>query len=149
MPESNGVRHNRATRAIVVQEFRRTARVDLACAAAGIDRSTHYEWLRKFPAYAADIEAAREQVAGLLEDEAIRRAYQGTMRPVTVAGQMVMVTEFSDRLLEFLLKCRNRAVFGDRQILTGENGAPLNPARAEVDAVLAELEAYNKKDKPE
>lgn len=109
----------------------------------------HYDWLKKYPEYAADFEAAREQVAGLMEDELIRRAYHGTQRPVSVAGTLTMITEFSDRLLEFWLKSRNRAVFGDRQVLTGENGAPLNPARAEVDAVLAELEAYNKKDKPE
>jgi hypothetical protein len=108
-----------------------------------VDRTSHYNWLRERPEYAAEFEAAREQVAGLLEDEATRRAYQGTMRPVTVAGQMVMVTEFSDRLLEFLLKCRNRPVFGDRQELTGKDGTPLLPERERTDAMIAELAAYN------
>ncbi len=115
---------------------------------AGVDRSRHYAWLKESPEYAAAIEEARIEVAGLMEDEAVRRAFRGTLKPMNVGGQVVYVTEFSDRLLEFLLKCRNRAVFGDRHILTGENGTALNPARAEVDAVLADLEAYNK-NKPE
>lgn len=108
------VRHTQHTRARVIQEFRRTGRVDLACAAAGCDRTDHYRWLKKHLDYAAAFEEAREQVAGLLEDEAVRRAYRGTQRPVAVAGKLVMMTEFSDQLLMFLLKCRNPQVFGDR-----------------------------------
>jgi hypothetical protein len=75
----------------------------------------HYDWLKKFPDYALAFEEARKEVAGLLEDEAVRRAYHGTLKPVSIAGQLVVVTEFSDRMLELLLKCRNREVFGDRQ----------------------------------
>ncbi len=126
---------------MVIQEFRRTGRVDMACAAAGCDRDCHYAWLKKYPEYAADFEAAREQVAGLLEDEATRRAYHGTLRPMSIGGQLVYVTEFSDRLLEFLLKCRNRPVFGDRQELTGANGVPLYETREQADKALADYKA--------
>ncbi len=117
--------------------------MDLACAHAGVDRSTHYDWLRRFPEYAADFEIAREQVAGLLEDEAIRRAYHGTLKPVTVAGGMVMITEFSDRLLEFLLKCRNRPVFGDRFEHSGPGGQPLLTL-SDVDRIILEGAALAK-----
>ena len=30
-------------------------------------------------------------------------------------GKVILVSEFSDQLLMFLLKCRNRKVFGDRR----------------------------------
>jgi hypothetical protein len=114
---------------------------------AGVDRSRHYAWLKESPEYAAAIEEARQEVAGLLEDEAVRRAYRGNVKPMNIGGQVIYVTEFSDRLLEFLLKCRNRPVFGDRHILTGENGE-LNPARAEVDSIIDRIEDYYK-NKPE
>lgn len=99
----------------------------MACAAAGCERTAHYRWLKDYPEYAKAFEEAREEVAGLLEDEAVRRAYRGTVKPTSIAGKLVMVTEFSDRLLEFLLKCRNRPVFGDRASLehTGPGGKPL------------------------
>ena len=34
---------------------------------------------------------------------------------MSVGGKVHMVTEFSDNLLMFLLKCRNPKVFGDRR----------------------------------
>lgn len=110
----------------------------------------HYDWLKSDPEYASEFQAAREEVAGLLEDEAVRRAYKGTMKPASVAGNLVMVTEFSDRLLEFLLKCRNRPVFGDVQALTGANGTPLF-SRERADSSLEALASYNaaKKTEPE
>lgn len=140
------VRHSPKVRAKVIAEFRRTGRIDLACAAAGCDRDCHYIWLKKDEKYATDFEAARVQVAGLMEDEAMRRATKGTLKPVSIGGQIHFVYEFSDRLLEFLLKCRNRQVFGDRQILTGENGSPLYETREQADKAL---EAYNQTKAPE
>jgi hypothetical protein len=134
-------RHKRSVRAKLIQEFRRTGRVDLAAAAAGCDRDSHYLWLKSDPEYAAEFEAAREQVAGLLEDEAVRRATKGTLKPVSIGGQLHFVYEFSDRLLEFLLKCRNRPVFGDRQELTGANGTALIPERVGTDEAIAAYKA--------
>lgn len=65
--------------------------------------------------YRKSFEEAREEVSGLLEDEAVRRAYQGMIKPTSISGKLVLVTEFSDQLLMFLLKCRNPKVFGDRR----------------------------------
>src|SRR5882724_5117347 len=110
-----GVRHSQRTRERVIKEFRRVGRVDLACAAAGVDRTTHYWWMKSEPEYRKSFEEAREEAVGLLEDEAIRRAYRGTLKPMSIGGKMVMVTEFSDQLLMFLLKCRNPKVFGDKR----------------------------------
>jgi hypothetical protein len=41
---------------------------------AGIDRGTHYDWL-KDPEYKAQFEAVQAQAADMLEKEAIRRVY--------------------------------------------------------------------------
>src|SRR6266851_3384758 len=110
-----GPRHSQRSRARVIKEFRRVGRVDLACAAAGIDRTTHYVWMTNDQEYRKSFEEAREEACGLLEDEAVRRAYRGTMKPMSIGGKMIMVTEFSDQLLMFLLKCRNPRVFGDKR----------------------------------
>ena len=110
------MRHSQRTREKVIKEFRKVGRVDLACAAAGVDRTTHYWWMKNDPEYRKSFEEAREEACGLLEDEAVRRAYKGTSRPQAIGGgKVIMVTEFSDQLLMFLLKCRNPKVFGDKQ----------------------------------
>jgi hypothetical protein len=110
------MRHSQRTREKVIKEFRKVGRVDLACAAAGVDRTTHYWWMKNDPEYRKSFEEAREEACGLLEDEAVRRAYKGTLRPQAIGGgKVMMVTEFSDQLLMFLLKCRNPKVFGDRR----------------------------------
>ncbi len=110
------MRHSQRTREKVIKEFRKVGRVDLACAAAGVDRTTHYWWMKNDPEYRKSFEEAREEACGLLEDEAVRRAYKGTSRPQAIGGgKVMMVTEFSDQLLMFLLKCRNPKVFGDRR----------------------------------
>jgi hypothetical protein len=70
---------------------------------AGIDRGTHYHWL-KDPEYKAQFEAAQVQAADMLEDEAIRRAFHGVEKPITVAGKREIIRESSDTLLIFLLK---------------------------------------------
>ena len=110
-----GVRHSQRIRERLIKEFRRVGRVDLACEAAGVDRTLHYVWLKNDTEYRKAFEEAREEACGLLEDEAVRRAYQGTMKPMSIGGKIVMVTEFSDQLLMFLLKCRNPRVFGERR----------------------------------
>ena len=46
---SQHMRHLPRTREKVIQEFRRVGRVDLACAAAGVDRTTHYGWMKNDP----------------------------------------------------------------------------------------------------
>ena len=126
------MRHSQRTREKVIKEFRKVGRVDLACAAAGVDRTTHYWWMKNDPEYRKSFEEAREEACGLLEDEAVRRAYKGTLRPQAIGGgKVMMVTEFSDQLLMFLLKCRNPKVFGDRR----ENTVHLDGELSVVDVL--------------
>lgn len=139
LPTSGRVRRlsTPALRARVLKEFRRTGRVDLATAYAGVDRTTHYNWLKQDDEYRRLFEEATIEATGLLEDEAFRRAYMGTMKPISVGGKVVMVTEFSDRLIEFLLEARNRRKYGKQQSLevTGKDGTPLIPIGA-IDSLL-------------
>jgi len=103
--------------------------VRLACEAAGIERSTAYDRYHAYPDFAKAWDAALEQAADLLEEEARRRAYEGLVRlKFNRAGNPIMVPaigpdglvikdkngkpelipyterEYSDTLLIFLLK---------------------------------------------
>jgi hypothetical protein len=61
-----------------------------------------------------------------LEAEAMRRAHKGVAEPIYYQGDIVGTKQtYSDGLLQFLLKGRRREVFGDKQEITGADGAPL------------------------
>lgn len=91
-----------------------------AALAAEVDRTSHYLWM-KDPKYAGAFQEAQDRAARMLEDEAVKRARTGG----------------SDTLLIFLLKCRNRAVFGDRHAYehSGPDGKALIPFEA-LDALF-------------
>lgn len=72
---------------------------------AGIERKTHYDWLKADAVYAKACDAAYEQAAERLEEEARRRAVEGVQKPVFYKGEKCgVVQEYSDTLLIFLLK---------------------------------------------
>lgn len=131
-------------RATFLQHFREVWTVTHAAAMTGIAPKTVYEWAKKDPGFAADFSHAREAVADMLEQEAIRRACQGINRPVYYKGQKVDTNkEYSDTLLIFLLKGQKPEKYGDkvRQEITGESGGPLRiefgvtrPERPELEA---------------
>ncbi len=70
-----------------------------AARAAGINRTTHYQWLEQSAEYAAAFAQSQQRLADLLVDEAVRRALAG-----------------SDRLLEFLLKGLKPEMFNRQQV---------------------------------
>lgn len=79
-------------------------------------------------AFAEQWDAAVEAGTDVLEDEALRRAKDGTNEPVFYQGvRCGLVRKYSDTLLIFLLKARRPAKFSDRQsvALSGPNGEPL------------------------
>jgi hypothetical protein len=99
--------------------------VTRAAKAAGIDRDTHYAWLKDDSEYAASYRDCVPNAAGVLEDEARRRAVEGTLKGVYHKGALVdMEVEYSDRLLIQLLKAHHPA---HKPTLTidgrGKNGA--------------------------
>lgn len=154
-------RRSPRTRARVLEHFRDSGRIDIACAAAGVNRSSHYEWLKADPVYRVGFEEAERQAADRLEAEAWRRALEGVAEPVFHAGKRVVepvldeqgrpvvypdgrpveraavVRRYSDNVLMFLLKGRKRAVYGDKVEATGKDGTAL----FSVDAVRAYMQS--------
>lgn len=79
--------------------------VTAAAKAARISRKTVYERRAEDKDFAELWDDAIEQAADMLEREAVRRAYTGTLRPIYQGGEKVgSVREYSDTLMIFLLK---------------------------------------------
>jgi len=89
-----------------------TGSVSAAVAVAGTSRTRVYELRKADPAFASAWEDAEEIAADRLEEEARRRAVEGTEEPLVSAGKLVrddsgqpiMVRRYSDNLLLALMK---------------------------------------------
>ena len=88
-----------------------------AAHAAGIDRVTHYAWLKTTPRYVAKFEEAEELAIEILEKEARRRAVSGVKEPVGFwkGKASEYVHRYSDTLLIFLLKGSRPDKYRERQ----------------------------------
>lgn len=120
--------------------FSRCGHVGKAAEATGIDRSTHYLWM-KDEKYRAAFAEAEGRASRELEDEAFHRATVGVCRPVLHCGAQVSIEvtgadgtvtkqplweyEKSDTLLIFLLKGLMPARFRERQQI--EHTGPEKP----------------------
>jgi hypothetical protein len=81
------------------------ANVQRACLLAGLSRRVAYAWKRADQAFAQAWNEALDRGADALEDEAVRRAHEGVLKPVFQNGAKVGEERvYSDRLLEVLLK---------------------------------------------
>lgn len=106
-----------------------------AAEAVGVDRRNHYHWLEQ-EEYAAAWAEAQEAAADRLEKEAIRRAVDGLKRfKFTSKGDPILdpdtgkpyyELEYSDRLLECLLRANRPRRFASRHEVTGADGGPLS-----------------------
>lgn len=92
-----------------------TCSITKACEAVGIARSVHYTWLAEDPLYRDDFFASKPQVAERLEDEAVRRGFEGIPKPITVAGEREVIMEYDSSLLRDLLRAHAPNRFRDRQ----------------------------------
>jgi hypothetical protein len=127
--------------------------VSRAARAAGISKSTHYEWLSSDEAYAAAFKEAEKTATDSLLDEARRRAVQGVEKPVLYKGSRcyemiphpdpkkkgvlvedhtrpIVFREYSDSMLMFLIKQRDPSFREHSKVELG--GAGGGPARIEV-----------------
>ncbi len=105
-----------------------TANVSKAAKAIKMARQYMYQVREQDEEFAAAWDEAVKLGTSALEDEAVRRAKDGTLKPVFYRGEKVgSVREYSDTLLIFLLKARDPEKYADRvkQELTGKNGGPL------------------------
>lgn len=97
-----------------------------------MDRRLHYGWLEKDPAYAAAFTDAEEHAADRLEQEARRRAVEGTLKPVFYQGEQCgVIREYSDTLLIVLLKGVRPEKYKERISAehTGKDGGPIEVRR--------------------
>jgi hypothetical protein len=89
-------------------------RITEACQVVGINRTTHYEWKKTDEAYAKAFEDSHDQVADLLEAEAVRRGRLGVEEPVFYKGEICgSIQKFSDLLLIFMLKALRPGKYRD------------------------------------
>jgi hypothetical protein len=103
-----------------------TGNISVAARRAKTPRRTIYNWKDIDPLFAAEWEAAARLGDDALEDEAVRRAKDGTLKPIYQGGVKVgTVREFSDALMSLLLKSRKPEKFKDR-LATTYAGDPLN-----------------------
>ena len=108
-----------------------TGTIGRAAKASGITRQTHYNWLKEDAAYKKAFGEAKEMAGDLLEEEAYRRAVDGTEMCVYYKGKKVdSYRKMSDALLILLLKGAKPDVYAERQDtkITGE--ITLNAAQA-------------------
>ncbi|API59627.1 hypothetical protein BSL82_10110 [Tardibacter chloracetimidivorans] len=124
-----------------------TCSVAKACKAAGIEsRNTVYTWRAEDPDFARRWEEAKKLGADVLEDEAVRRAHDGTEEPVFYQGEATgTIQRYSDTLLIFLLKGAKPDVYKDRVAAehSGPNGGPIEvddaAALDRVNAILSNI----------
>jgi hypothetical protein len=116
--------------------LRTTCNVGKSAEAVGIDRSSVYRWRNEDPQFEHDIAKAKKDAVEALEDEAHRRAFEGTL----VADKYGIHKVYSDTLAIFLLKAHDPKYKETvRNELTGANGEPLNNSDDQVAVKLAAI----------
>lgn len=96
-------------KAAFLAAYRECGSIRYAAEAAGVDRTTYYQWCEVDPDFVAAAGLAKADAVEALENEARRRAMEGVRKekPIFFKDELlttVIETEFSDTLLIFLLK---------------------------------------------
>ena len=117
------------------------ANVSRACEITKINRTTVWNNTKNDPAFAARYEEARRLGIDVLEEAAFKRAFAGVEKPVGFyqGVSTTNVTEYSDALIQFLLKGNKPEKYRDRL----ETSVAVGPrpfaelSDEEIDAALA------------
>lgn len=127
-----GKRAPRNWRARFLEVLASTSNVTASAQAAGVDRTTAYKARKAKGRTAERFREAWDEAMDAAKDrllaEAWRRAVSGTERPVFQGGKHVgSVKEYSDRLLETLLRAHMPEMFSERYRLehSGPAGGPI------------------------
>jgi hypothetical protein len=105
-----------------------TANVSAAAKKVRVSRGHMYRLRDEDIEFAAAWDEAVKLGTAALEDEAVRRAKDGTLKPVFYRGEKVgTIREYSDTLLIFLLKARDPDKYAERvkKEVTGPGGGPI------------------------
>lgn len=111
-----------------LQAMEETASVRRACVKAKVPRRTVYDWRKKDEEFEKDFQRSRLIAADAIEDEAVRRGFEGVLKPVYQGGKKVgSIREYSDTLLQLLLKGNMPDKYKDRFSgeLSGQGGGPI------------------------
>lgn len=115
MPTLKTNRTKKSLQTAFLTQLEATGNITLSCKKSKVPRRTIYDWLEKDEKFKELYDKSVLIGIELLEDEAQRRAYHGTTKPVYQGGKKVgQVQEYSDTLLIFLLKGKKPEVYKDR-----------------------------------
>ena len=103
--------HSRTHQQAFLESYKELGIVRYACQAAGVGRSTFYDWQERDPAFRIAVAQAEQDANERIEREALRRAVEGDTQdvPLMYQGTRVgtrKVTTYSDTLLLHILKSR-------------------------------------------
>ena len=139
---ANGTCRTPKKRANFLEALSECGNIKKSAKIAKIGRQTAYRWRRTDEDFAKAWDEALELGIDALEDEAMRRAVDGYLKPVFHGGKQVgSVREYSDTLLIFLLKGRRPERYAERRNvkLSGALEVERENPRDEVDAMIAAL----------
>lgn len=111
-----------------LEKLEEYASVTRAAKVSKVPRRTIYQWIEDDANFKKKYDSSCAIAISSLEDEAVRRAYEGTVRPVFQGGKSVgKIREYSDTLLIVLLKARAPEKYKDRfqGEFSGPNGKPI------------------------
>ena len=115
MPEL--IKRKPSRRRRFLEELARGWSVSKAAQTSGVSRAQIYRWRKEDPQFAADWNEAYEVGVDVLEDAAYSRAVEGIATPIfnQEGNQVGEKVEYSDRLLELLLKSKRPRVYGRQE----------------------------------
>lgn len=100
-------------------------------------RTDVYRWLEMDDQFVVAFRAAEIEATETMEQEAYRRAVQGTAKPVFHQGEQCgTVQEYSDVLLIFMLKARNPAKYRERYDGAADGQQPIKVVDREAYGAL-------------
>lgn len=118
-----------------IEAFREHKLITPACEAVGVGRTTVYDARRNDEEFAAKWAEVETEMVEAMEREAYRRAVEGVRKPLVSAGKHVTdVVEYSDGLLQFLLKARRPEQYRERHDIN-HSGRVDGTTKVEVVAV--------------
>ncbi len=127
----------------VIEAISTGLRVSSAAKAAGISRTTIYNWKDSDPDFKKRYDEAFEASTERLEEAAYDLALRGSERPIVAGGEVIDHFKVPEpRMLEFMLKSRKPNTYGDRKHVTLDGQlSTTHLSDEEIDAKITELQA--------
>lgn len=127
---------------LFLEAYAEHANILLAARAAGIHRSTVYDWQEHDEDFSFAFHQAKEDAKDTLRAEIYRRAHDGWEEPLASAGMLVgKVRRYSDTLLIFHAKML-MPEYRDKQQIDVNTKTSAQDAQTVHDAVMKALEPY-------